>query len=247
MSEIFSTSLGGDAFSRVGLDERQDIANRGYKGAAKTIKKAFVAKLAAIVGVRERVMGRIEEDLFPGVNKADSVTEFVEKRQPTVAQAMKVVPDSLAVLVDGRRNLAALDGRVLTEEEGEEILAVPRRCEETWANVITNSVLNDNTVKGAVKTRLKSTPPPARTSNKSTKQKGRSSALKKSVSSLNAQAVEQHRIFNSLLGRGNLITTEELFRVVIHIWAVVLQAMAIEERGESPTRIVADPFISETH
>ncbi|CAM9406284.1 unnamed protein product, partial [Sphacelaria rigidula] len=46
MSEQFSTSLGGDSYSRVALDERQEIANRGYKGATKKITRSFVSKLA---------------------------------------------------------------------------------------------------------------------------------------------------------------------------------------------------------
>ena len=33
LSYLFSTSLGGDAFARVGLDEKQEVVNRLYKGA----------------------------------------------------------------------------------------------------------------------------------------------------------------------------------------------------------------------
>ncbi|CAM9937875.1 unnamed protein product, partial [Sphacelaria rigidula] len=46
LSEQFSTSLGGDAFSRVRLDERQEIANRDYNGATKQITRSFASKLA---------------------------------------------------------------------------------------------------------------------------------------------------------------------------------------------------------
>ncbi|CAM9532897.1 unnamed protein product, partial [Sphacelaria rigidula] len=167
--------------SRVALDERQEVANRGYKGATKKITREFVNKLAAIVGARESAIAKIEEALFPGTRQRNEEAMLVKKRQPAVLKAMKVVPGCLAFRDDGADTLVALDGRVLTTQEGDEILDVPRRCDELWAGVIKKIVLKDKSAKGATKTRLKSIPP-ARISNKPTKDEGRSSALKKSVS-----------------------------------------------------------------
>ena len=42
LSYLFFTSLGGDAFARIGLDEKQEVANRLYKGALMKITRAYV-------------------------------------------------------------------------------------------------------------------------------------------------------------------------------------------------------------
>lgn len=38
---VFSTSLGGNAYARIGLDERQEVANRLYKGTAMKIMRSL--------------------------------------------------------------------------------------------------------------------------------------------------------------------------------------------------------------
>ena len=211
MSELFSTSLGGDAYSRLALDERQEVSNRGYKGATKKITRAFVAKLAAIVGARERALGKIEEAFFPPTHEGGSVGRLVRKREPAVSVAVKVVHGCLAFTADGRDNLAPLDGRVLTTQEGDEILDVPNQCDEVWTSVIKRCVFKDKSARGTIKRKMKFVPP-ARKSRKSTKQEGRTSTLKKSVNSLSMQQVEHHNILVSLLSRGDSVTKEDLVK-----------------------------------
>ena len=59
---LLSISLGGDAFARVGLDEKQEVANRLYKGAVMKITRAYVRKMAAIVEARELAVSAVQEE-----------------------------------------------------------------------------------------------------------------------------------------------------------------------------------------
>lgn len=164
-SERFSTSLGGDASSRVALDERQEVANRGYKGATKKITKTIVPKLADIVGMRERAIAEIERAFILAAAQRKLLPNLMKKRRPAMADAMNIVPDCVAFGAEGRDNVVALDGRVLSENEGAGILDVPRRCKERWADVIKSTVLNDKSVKGPTNVTMKPPPPPAPATN----------------------------------------------------------------------------------
>ena len=59
LSYLFSTTLDGDAFARVGLDEKQEVANRLYKGAVMKITRVYVRKMAAKVEARDEKRARL--------------------------------------------------------------------------------------------------------------------------------------------------------------------------------------------
>lgn len=51
LSYLFSTSIGSDAYARIGLDEMQEVANRRCKGAVMdTFTRSFTLERAAVVG-----------------------------------------------------------------------------------------------------------------------------------------------------------------------------------------------------
>ena len=234
MCELFSTSLGGDAFARVGLDERQEVANRAYKGTTKKITKEFVSKLAAIVGARETAVAKIEEIFLTGSSEERpegyGEKKLSKKRVPSVKKGVEVVTKCLAFRDEGCEALRALDGRLVPATEGEEILGVPSRCDELWAEVIKKEVLKDTKAKGATKKKLKSIPP-ARTSSKPTKEEGRASALQRRVKDITAQSVEQHRALNLILSYAGSLSPEAVLQTVLEIGVVVPQAVATEAGG----------------
>ena len=53
VGELFSVSLSKDAFSRLGLDERQEVANRFFKTLTRRILGSFIDKLGPIAQLRE--------------------------------------------------------------------------------------------------------------------------------------------------------------------------------------------------
>ena len=62
LSYLFSASLGGDGFARVGLNEKQMAMNRLYKGALMKITRTCVRKIAVIVEARELAVSAVQEE-----------------------------------------------------------------------------------------------------------------------------------------------------------------------------------------
>ena len=61
-SYLFSASLGGDVFARVGLNEKQVVKNRLYRGALMKITRAYVRNMADIVEARELTVSAVQEE-----------------------------------------------------------------------------------------------------------------------------------------------------------------------------------------
>ena len=56
---IFATSLGGDTYALIGLDDKQEVANMLYKGVVMKITKSYVRKMAAIVSAGEVALSEV--------------------------------------------------------------------------------------------------------------------------------------------------------------------------------------------
>ncbi|CAB1098858.1 unnamed protein product [Ectocarpus sp. CCAP 1310/34] len=66
IAELFSVSLSKDACARLGLDERQEVANRMYKTLTKWILPSFIHKLAPTAVLREIVEFEFEREFLEG-------------------------------------------------------------------------------------------------------------------------------------------------------------------------------------
>eukprot|EP00752_Nemacystus_decipiens_P011825 g10492.t1 len=139
MAELFSVALGEDAWARMALDEREEVAN--------------------------------------GMKRAPEVEKEVEALRRTPLFDNGIAKDQVV----------ALDGRPVSQKEGEEILRAPQDVEQKYHDVVLHKI--DKSKHGVTKKRVFTIPP----KNKSlmpTRRKGRSSALKDNIGNAYAGGVE---------------------------------------------------------
>ena len=143
LSYIFSTSLGGDAFSRFGLDEKQEVANKLYKGAVMKITRTYVRKMAAIVEMRKKAVSAVQKEFFVTGMSRDLVAELLEKRHKAMLAEKPALQDGNTFQATGKSTIMALDGREATLAEAAEILRVSELCAETFVGAVKSCVLRD--------------------------------------------------------------------------------------------------------
>ncbi|CAN0546305.1 unnamed protein product, partial [Ectocarpus sp. 12 AP-2014] len=182
MAELFSVSLSKDACARLGLDERQEVANRMYKTLTKRILPSFIHKLAPTAQLQEIAEFEFGREFLEGPRtERDRCRELALLRTPAVKKAVQCLRASPLFEGDlGKGKVVALDGRVFPEAKWQEILGAPATALEKMRDFILYFVKKDKTKKGATKKKIFSIPA-LNTENKSTRSKGRSSKLKDTV------------------------------------------------------------------
>ncbi|CAM9428872.1 unnamed protein product, partial [Pylaiella littoralis] len=182
MSELFSVNLGKDAYARIGLDERQEVANRLFKTLTKRILSSSLEKMAPRAQLREEAILQYEEKFIERpATERDRCRELVGKREPVVETAISCLRKCPLFDGDaGKDKVVALDGRVITQPSCAEILGAPDQALEKMRDVAAFRVLNDKTKKGATRQKVYYIPSKNITT-KATNKTGRASALKDSV------------------------------------------------------------------
>ena len=228
---LFATSLGGDAYSLIGLDEKQEVANRLYKGAVMKITRPYVRKMAAIVSSREIALSEVQREFFVTGSSRDPVTELMRKRRKAVQAARPVLRGGNAFRVSGKSTLMALDGREASMGDAAEILQVPELCQNKFIDVVKSAVLRDKNAKGPTKKRFKFFPA-LRNSNTATKNDRGPSAAQKNLKNSGEAARELHATLRTLVEDYGSASQEEVDRIMLTIGAVLPQALANVTGGE---------------
>ena len=198
LSYLFSTSLGGDAFARIGLDERQKVVNRLYKGAVMKITRAYVRKMAAIVEARELAVSAVQEEYFATGKSQDPIADLVLKRRKAVLAARPALRGGIAFQAIGKSTLMALGGREATIAEAAEILRVPELCKDKFVDVVKSCVLRDKSANGPTKKRMKFFTA-ARNSNAAAKKERGSTAAHRSLKTSGEVVKELHKALRNLV------------------------------------------------
>lgn len=160
MAELFSVSLIKDACARLGLDERQEVANRMYKTLTKRISPSFIHKLAPTAQLREIAEFEFGREFLEGPRtERDRCRELALLRAPAVKKAVQCLRASPLFEGDlGKGKVMALDGRVFPEAKWQEILGAPATALEKMRDFILYFVKKDKTKKGATKKKIFSIP-----------------------------------------------------------------------------------------
>ena len=198
LSYLFSTSLGGNAFTRVGLDEKQEVANRLNKGAVMKITRSYVRKMAAIVEAREKAVSAVQQEYFVTGKSRDPVAELVWKRRNAVLAARPTLRDGNAFQAAGKTILMALDGREATIAEAAEMLRVPELCAETFVDVVKSCELGDKSANGPTKKRMKFFPA-TRNSSTATRNERGATAAQRNLKNSREAAKELHKALRKLV------------------------------------------------
>ncbi|CAN0247744.1 unnamed protein product, partial [Scytosiphon promiscuus] len=230
VSELFSVSLGPDACARLGLDERQEVANHVYKGLTKRILASILGKLAPIAQLRELAQIEFEREFIEQPRTArDRCRELTVKRGPAVKTAIKCLGSSPAFSgCDGAGKLMALDGRVFACKEEEDILSAPKQAREKMEECVAYYVLGDKKKKGATKKKVSSIPP-KNNATAATKAKGRQSALKDSIGNAYAGGQEfKAVVLNTLdvVEEGGVVTSDQMLDMVTALGTATPLGMA---------------------
>ncbi|CAB1101110.1 unnamed protein product [Ectocarpus sp. CCAP 1310/34] len=124
VSELFSVSLGPDTFARIGLDERQEVANRLYKTLTKRILSSTIEKLAPSAQLREVANFDFESHFIEKPRtERDRCRELSVKHAPAIRAAIECLRESPAFKgVDGKDKVVALYGRVFPPVKWQAIL-----------------------------------------------------------------------------------------------------------------------------
>ncbi|CAB1121317.1 unnamed protein product [Ectocarpus sp. CCAP 1310/34] len=224
MAELFSVSLSKDACARLGLDERQEVANRVYKTLTKRILPSFIHKLAPTAVLRE-------------IAEFEFGREFLEGP----LQCLRASPSFEGDI--GKGKVVALDGRVFPEGKWQDILGAPATASEKMREFILYFVKKDKTKKGATKNKIFSIPALI-TENKSTRSKGRSSKLKDTVGNACAGGQEMKavvlNIWDMVEGGGSL-SEEQVVGMVTRVGASTPFSMANATGGAKHANKSAGP------
>ena len=198
LSYLFSTSLGGDAFARVGLDEKQEVANRLYKGAVMKITRSYVREMAAIVEAREKAVSAVQQEYFVTGKSRDPVAELVWKRRNAVLAAKPTLRDGNAFQAAGKSTLMVLDGREATIAKAAEMLRIPELYAEAFVDMVKSCVLGDKSANGSTEKRMKFFPA-VRNSSTATKKKRGATAAQRNLNNSGEAASELHKALHKLV------------------------------------------------
>ena len=229
LSHLFSTPLTGNAYARVALDERQEFANKLYKGSTTKITVPFVSKLPALVTAREHALTEIRREyLATGVNQ-DPVADVLRKRRDAVSTATSVLTESLAFTDKGAATLMSLDGREALLTEAQEILSQHEACDDKWRDVV-NHILGDPLAKGCTKVHMKSFPPTSLHS-KGMKRAAKPSTAIRNLKNTGQSARELHNVLNAIAADVGSMTRESLEKRMLEIGSTVSLSMANIDGG----------------
>ncbi|CAN0190770.1 unnamed protein product, partial [Ectocarpus sp. 4 AP-2014] len=245
MSELFSVSLSKDACTRLGLDERQEVANRLYMTLTKRILPSFIHKLAPTARLREIAEFELGREFLEGLRtERDRCRELAFLRAPAVKKAIQCLRDSPLFEGDlGKGKVVALDGRVFPEAKWQEILGAPATALEKMQDFVLYFVKKDKTKKGATKKKIFSIPA-LNTENKSTRSKGRSSKVRDTVGNAYAGGQEMKavvlNIWDMIEGGGSL-SEEQVVDMATRIGASTPFSMANATGGAKHANKSAGP------
>lgn len=196
VGELFSVSLSNDAFSRLGLDERQEVENRFFKTLTKRILSSFIDKLGPIAQLREAAEREFEREFIEESAERNRAREVSVKRAPEVEIAIRVLRECPLFNGDEDRDtLKALDGRVTPMAIGKEIMSAPEQARAKMEFFVKHFMRKPGAeVVKPTKKKLSSFVSKNPT-NKATKSKGRTSAMKDTI----ANAYAGGREFKALM------------------------------------------------
>eukprot|EP00752_Nemacystus_decipiens_P016789 g15026.t1 len=235
VGELFSVSLSNDAFSRLGLDERQEVANRFFKTLLKRVVGSYIDKLGPIAQLREVAELEFEREFIEASPERNRAREVALKRAPEVEAAIGVLRE--CPLFDGDEDhdtLRALDGRVAPMKTAEEILSAPAQARAKMESFLKYFVRKPGAeVVKPTKTKLVSFASKNPT-NKATKSKGRTSALKDNIANAYAGGREfkalMLNVSDELLTGGGL-SVDRYVEMMAAVGSTVPYVMANAEGG----------------
>lgn len=236
MSELFSVKLGKDACARLGLDERQEVANRFIKTLTARILSSSLEKMASRAQLREEAMLQFEREFIEQpATERDRCRELVGKRVTAVETAIVCLRKCPLFGGDaGKDRVMALDGRVVTGKSSKEILGAPDQALAKMQEVAEFRVLRDRTKKGATKKKVYSIPA-ANSTTKATNRKGKTSAVKDSAANALKGGGELKafmlNIWDAVSERGSLLP-EQVFEMASVIGTTTPYCMANVNGGE---------------
>ncbi|CAM9671442.1 unnamed protein product [Sphacelaria rigidula] len=116
VEQLLSVSLRDKRhWARVGLDDRQENANRFLKKVTNKKTPTALEKLAPIAECRDVAEAAVKEQLFFGEGAGrNRKRELFLKRQPHVTKAYQKLHTTPAFTPAGEEVLYALDGRVVS-------------------------------------------------------------------------------------------------------------------------------------
>lgn len=221
MAELFSVSLGENAWARMAPDEREEVANGVFKTRIKTWRSSVLPKMAPIATLREVAISEIERAFVDQPRTPrDRCRELARKRAPDFRKAVERL--RLSPLFDGglaKEHVVALDGRPFSQEEGEPILSAPQQAEEKYRDVVLYFVFNDKSKQGATKKRVFSIPAVNKTL-VPTRKSGRKAGLKDNMGNAYAGGVEVKAVLlnaYAALQGGQGLSEEQLFKMLAEI------------------------------
>lgn len=114
MSELFSVQLGKDAYARIGMDERQEVANLLYKTLTKRIQASIMDSMAPTAQLRDVATLEFERHFIEGPRtERDRKRELARLRGPAVKKARECLRGCPAFKDGvGEKTVMSLDGRV---------------------------------------------------------------------------------------------------------------------------------------
>lgn len=236
MCELFSVSLGPDAFARMGLDERQEVANRLFKTLTKKILASMIDKMAPIAQLREVAELEFEREFTEQSRTSrDRKRELVLKRVPAIKTATEVLRKSPAFAGDaGKGKVMSLDQRVWAPARWEDILGAATKALAKMKDVVGYYVLRDKAKQKASKKKIFCIPA-ANTDNKATKSKGRVSAMKDTIGNALMGGQEYKatvmKIIDTIEGGGSL-GMEQMAKMLADIGTTTPYSMANATGGE---------------
>lgn len=236
VGELFSVSLSNSAFARIGLDERQEVANRFFKTLTKRILSSFIDKLGPIAQLREVAELEFEREFIEKSAERDRAREISLKRSPDVEAAIGVLRQCSFFIGDKDHDtLKALDGRVTTAAKREEILSAPEKARAKMESYVLYFMRKPRAeVVKPTKTKLYSIETKNRT-NKATKGKGRTSALKDTIANAYARGREYKAAMLNFVDEvifGGSVSGDRVLEMVTEVGATVPYSMTNVDGGE---------------
>eukprot|EP00904_Undaria_pinnatifida_P000321 jgi/Undpi1/1028/HiC_scaffold_10.g04492.m1 len=137
---VFTSSYSGKDFSRVFLDEFQEMANKDVKGALGRITQAFMAKLATICESRGKAVREFDEHLSPDFKERDVVPGIIRDRAGGVAKVVPWLKQSPAFSPEGADRLMSLGGAVVTKADEDLMLDCGAISKTWWCETLTHHV-----------------------------------------------------------------------------------------------------------
>lgn len=236
VGELFTVSLSNDAFSRIGLDERQEVANRFFKTLMKRILSSFIDKLGPIAQLREAAEFEFEREFIEESAERNRTREVSLKRSPEVEAAIGVLRECPLFNSDKDDDmLRALDGRVAPMAKGAEILNAPKQARVKMESFVKYFMRKPGAeVVKPTKTKLSSFASKNPT-NKATKSKGRTSAMKHNIANAHLGGREIKALMlnvNDELLAGGELSLDRYVEMMTTVGSTVPYAMANAEGGE---------------